>query len=85
VRNIGGRSRGLLRGYSIGYIAIVIFIGKKSFAMSVKAFEFVPVIETLQLMGEKAQTKVMGLNMVVNGQKCGYKCVIKHAVLIALT
>ncbi|KAJ9595158.1 hypothetical protein L9F63_013516, partial [Diploptera punctata] len=26
--------------------------------MSVKAFEFVPVIETLQLMGEKAQTKI---------------------------
>ena len=29
--------------------------------MSVKAFEFVPVVETLQLMGEKAQTKVMTL------------------------
>jgi len=26
--------------------------------MSVKAFEFVSVIETLQLVGEKAQTKV---------------------------
>ncbi|PSN49855.1 Transforming growth factor-beta receptor-associated protein 1 [Blattella germanica] len=26
--------------------------------MSVKAFDFVPVIETLQLMGEKAQTKI---------------------------
>lgn len=34
--------------------------------MSVKAFEFTPVIETLQLMGDKAQTKVItvGLNIV---------------------
>jgi hypothetical protein len=40
--------------------------------MSVKAFEFVPVIETFQLMGEKAQTKVtvMGLN-IVSWQKWG--------------
>jgi hypothetical protein len=38
--------------------------------MSVKAFEFVSVVETLQQLGEKAQNKViMELNMAVNCQR----------------
>jgi hypothetical protein len=38
--------------------------------MSVKAFEFAPVIETLQLMGDKAQTKVITVDLnIVNWQK----------------
>jgi hypothetical protein len=37
--------------------------------MSVKAFEFVAVIETLQQRGERAQTKViMDMNIFVNYQ-----------------
>jgi hypothetical protein len=39
--------------------------------MSVKAFEFVSVIEALQQLGEKTQTKVMNLNMAVGYQRWG--------------
>jgi hypothetical protein len=40
--------------------------------MSVKAFEFVSVIEALQQLGEKAQTKVItDLNIAVSYQRWG--------------
>jgi hypothetical protein len=59
-------------GSSIGYAVVAVFVENKSFIMSVKAFEFVSVIETVQQLGEKEQSKViMALNMFVNCRRWG--------------